>query len=335
MKISNNKFFWLIFLLLILATESVFAADSKTCHGRFIDPISDVCWSCLFPLSLGDLELYSGDHPDTKNPKNPFCLCSGTPPKPGIALGYWEPIALVDVTRHPFCLVNLNGVELNLGNYGEGRVNTNDPNQNDSFYHVHWYIFPLIHWLNLLGDVLCLETAEFDIAYLTELDPTWNDDELTFILNPEAILFAHPITQLACAADAIAATKNLPLDFLFWCAGAQGSMYPLNGSVQEHVGGVQASTLLAERMTYKLHREGLLWDSGIKDDQLCSQHLNFILPKSRYRYQMTAPLPTAKEPKGCNPFGHSTAVWGAKHEYPYQGEDFGYLIWRKRNCCAF
>jgi len=38
-------------------------------------------------------------------------------------------------------------------------------------------------------------------------------------------------------------------------------MYPLDGQVQEHVGGVAASTLLAERMTYKMHREMLLWDS--------------------------------------------------------------------------
>jgi conjugal transfer pilus assembly protein TraU len=38
-------------------------------------------------------------------------------------------------------------------------------------------------------------------------------------------------------------------------------MYPLNGVVQEYVGGVQASTLLTERMTYKMHREGLLWSS--------------------------------------------------------------------------
>jgi len=47
-------------------------------------------------------------------------------------------------------------------------------------------------------------------------------------------------------AHSIAASAHLPLDALFWCAGSQGSMYPLTGHVQEHVGGVQASTLLTK-----------------------------------------------------------------------------------------
>jgi conjugal transfer pilus assembly protein TraU len=26
-------------------------------------------------------------------------------------------------------------------------------------------------------------------------------------------------------------------------------------------------------------------------------------------------------------------LWGSGKEFPYQGEDFGYLVWRKRSCC--
>ena len=28
-------------------------ADAAPCEGRFVNPITDVCWSCLFPLTLG------------------------------------------------------------------------------------------------------------------------------------------------------------------------------------------------------------------------------------------------------------------------------------------
>ena len=49
--------------------------------------------------------------------------------------------------------------------------------------------YPLIYWLELLMDFVCLEKGAFDVAYMTELDPLWNDDELSFILNPEAGLF--------------------------------------------------------------------------------------------------------------------------------------------------
>jgi len=310
-------------------------ADSL-CHGSFVNPITDICWSCLFPISIGSIGVVSSDVPDTQNPSSPVCACGDPFPRVGISLGFWEPVALVDVTRHPFCMVNLGGMQIDLGSaFNTGDANTALSNDNNSFYYVHWYKFPLLFWLNILTDFLCVEEGNLDIAYLTELDPTWNDDELGFILNPEAILFANPIAETACAADSLAALTHLPIDTLFWCAGAQGSMYPLTGHIQEHVGGVQASTLLTERMAYKLHRDPpVLWDSvGENSPALCYEYPMPIMPKSRYRYQMVNPLPTVGR-GGCHPFGATTAIWGAGHEYPVTGEDFGYAVYKKRNCCA-
>ena len=316
------------------------AVAGSLCHGKFANPLTDVCWSCLFPITIGDVSVVSGDQKDTTNPSMPICTCPMVPvgTRIGISTGYWEPMALVDVTRHPYCMVNLGGLQLTQGQFGaDGYVGSSDSAQGDSFYYVHWYKFPLLYWLNVLTDGLCVEKGDMDIAYLTELDPTWHDDELTFLLNPEAALFASLPAQVACSADSLATLAGLPIDSLFWCAGSQGSMYPMNGLVQEHVGGVQASTLLTERMTYKMHREGLLWDSiGQNSPALCYEYPSPIIPKSRYRYQMTNPIPTASGGEdGCHAFGHNTSIWGSLHEYPYAGEDFGYLVWRKRNCCAF
>jgi conjugal transfer pilus assembly protein TraU len=308
------------------------------CHGHFANPITDVCWSCLFPLSIGSGKVVSSGNPDTPNPGLPVCACGAPVPRIGISLGYWEPIALVDVTRLPFCMVNVAGSQFNTGaSYPMGSQQSHQGGLDSSFYEAHWYTFPLMTWLHLLTNVGCLELDDFGILYLTELDPTWHDDELAFILNPEAILFANPIAQAACAADSIAATTgNGPINALFWCAGSQGSMYPLSGRVQEHVGGVQASTLLTERMAYQLHRKWLLWDSaGVDGPALCMQHPTPILPKNRYRYQMTYPVPSvARGVLGCRPLGAGTFTWEAGHERPVKGEDFGYLVWRKRNCCV-
>lgn len=320
-------------LFLFFFSSFSFASD-PICHGQFVNPITDVCWSCLFPISIGSVSVWNSGVPDTSNPSLPVCAC-GTPiPRVGITIGFWEPIALVDVTRTPFCMVNMGGIELPMSSYSYGNVETANQDQNNAFYYVHWYKYPLLYWLNIITDGLCVQQGDFDIAYLTELDPTWDDDELNFILNPEAVLFGNLIAQASCAADSIAASVSLPLDFLFWCAGAQGSLYPLTGHVQEDVGGVAASTLLTERMTYKLHREALLWDS-VSDNSpaLCYEYPTPIMPKSRYRYQMVNPVPTTGD-GGCYPFGHTTATWGAGHTYPFQGEDFGYLVWRKRSCCA-
>lgn len=320
----------LLLLFFVYFTEPLLAS----CHGSFVNPVTDVCWSCLFPLSIGSMKVFGGGVPDTKNPGSPVCMCPGIPPRPGITIGFWEPIALVDITRHPGCMVNLGGVKFPVGSSSQtGYVESADSSKNSSFYYAHWYHYPLIAWLNIITDALCMDTAQFDLAYLTEIDPMWDDDEVSLILNPEAVIFANPVAQVACAADALKSAIGLPIDKLFWCAGSHGSMYPLNGHVQEHVGGVAASTLLAERMAYKLHREILLWDSSPDLSHICRQHAVPILPKSRYRYQMVNPLPTTGS-GGCFPFGRTTAIWGAMKEFPYKGEDFGYLIWRKRNCCA-
>lgn len=325
----------LLSFILLFQSMNVFAVSN--CHGSFVNPITDVCWRCLFPLTIGSMTAFSGEQPDTENPKSPLCICLNKGyPTPGITTGFWEPFAIVDVTRTPFCMVNLGGMQLPMGNsFGVGETETANSDHNNSFYYVHWYKYPLLYLLNIIIDGLCLEQGDIDIAYLTELDPTWNDDEWTFLLNPEAILFGNPIAQAACGIDAIASSANLPNDKLFWCAGAQGEMYPLNGHVQEHVGGVQASLLLAERMAYKLHREFLVSDSvGEDSPAICYTRRLPILPKSRYRYQMVNPVATTGA-EGCRPFGATTTTWEAAHEIPFKGEDFGYLLWRKRNCCAF
>ena len=50
------------------------------------------------------------------------------------------------------------------------------------------------------------------------------------------------------------------------------------------------------------------------------------------------PLKTANTAKDggrcCQPFGRSTIVWGAGKEYPARGEDFAFILFRKRNCCV-
>ncbi len=84
-----------------------------------------------------------------------------------------------------------------------GTARKDDKQVNGAFYHVHWYKYPLTYWLNIITSAGCLEGGDMDIAYLSEIDPTWVDSSLTTILNPEAILFANPIAQGACAADAI------------------------------------------------------------------------------------------------------------------------------------
>lgn len=317
----------LIALLLCVQSEAF-----DTCQGHFVNPITDIDWNGLFPMTIGDAEVIPGDAADTSNPSNPICTC----PLPvgwkvGLTIGYWEPIALADVTATPYCMVNL-GFQMELSSVGRG--GEGDPTQasgRNAFYWVHWYKYPLMYWLNLLTSASCMDEGEFDVAYLSELDPTWNDSEAAFVFNPESVLFTSLLTQAACAADSTASLVGLPIDDLFWCMGSQGSSYPINGRVQDQHSFLQAAVLDVERMDFKLHREGLIFDSvGENSPAVCSQQLNPILPKSRYRYEQVNVQPDATS---VHPFGQLVSTWDIGHHTISDGDNAGFLVWRKRNCC--
>ncbi len=121
---------------LMLWGYSLSAAADPSCEGRFVNPITDVCWRCIFPLSLGSVQVGKGDLPDTSNPGSPLQLCPAPPPifvRPGLAIGYWEPMAMTDVSRSPGCMVNLGGFSINLGKTGMGTARKDDKQVNGAF----------------------------------------------------------------------------------------------------------------------------------------------------------------------------------------------------------
>ena len=307
------------------------SAHSK-CTGRFVNPITDICWSCLFPITIGGFRV-SPEGEDTDNTKNIVCMCGRPIPRVGIPISFWEPAKMIDVTRTPYCFVNLGGFKLmNRGIKGHGDVaNGRQSRMRESFYHTHVYDYFPLFWLEIIVDFLCMDKGGINIPYISEIDPYWNDDEDAFIFNAEAVLFANPIAQSACAADCAKATNGFPFDFMFWCGGCQGSMYPFVGSVSYHVGGVQASLLITQRTIARLHRLSALPGTA-GDKALCGHYYAPIIPKTQYKTQMLYPVPSTQS-KQCYPLGRSEVLWASGKEFPYEGEDFGYLIWRKRTCC--
>lgn len=250
-------------LLMSLNISSMAIADPN-CTGAFANPITDYCWSCSFPIKLAGSSaatMGQDENNSSLNSSDPFCTCTD-PPQVGMKMGFWEPSRMVDITRTPYCFVGMGGVSMDFGidTAKHAQTGKSEARSPSAFYHAHWYTNPLMFWLEVLLDDSCLERGVFDLAYLTEVDPLWSDSETTFIINPDVALWGNPIAQAACALDCVAATAfGFGRDELFWCDGCQGSMFPLNGWVGSKVGGVQASSLIAARMTTKLHRELLMW----------------------------------------------------------------------------
>ncbi|EJN7307479.1 TraU family protein, partial [Escherichia coli] len=103
--------------------------------------------------------------PDTANPSMPIQICPAPPPlfrRIGLAIGYWEPMALTDVTRSPGCMVNLGFSLPAFGKTAQGTAKKDEKQVNGAFYHVHWYKYPLTYWLNIITSLGCLEGGDLD-----------------------------------------------------------------------------------------------------------------------------------------------------------------------------
>ena len=312
------------------------AQAGGACNGEILDPIADVAWNCVFPISIGAIAVPKSDHhkPDTENFSSPICLCKLIPPSPGLAVGYWEPIRSVEVTKEPFCMVGLGGIKLipeNLSLIGRG---SDDRELSDSYHHLHWYSNPLVWLLDLLNNVTCgaeHQDTKFDLVYLTELDPLYQSDLLSLIIHPEAFIFANLPAQAACTADCVASSSQNSIDQLFWCAGCQGPSYPFSGNTGGIKGAIGVSSYVVEKFVAKLHRQLQLKNTS-GPEAICGPLPAPIIKKSQYRLQTAFPV-VGVGPYNCNPFGRSTTFHESGKEIPYTGEDFNYLLWRKTTCC--
>jgi|688.fasta_scaffold03135_19 conjugal transfer pilus assembly protein TraU len=316
--------FKFIYMSTICSSVGLSAVD-----GKFVNPFTDVCWECLFPITINGVNVTPG-YKDQGEHNQRFCFCAGTPPRAGIPISFWEPCRLVDVTRHAYRLIGLGGITVgreSITNRGSIGV-IEESSSRTSFYHVHWYTYPLFSLLGLFSDFPCVEKGEMDI-YMTELDPLWKNDLLSVILNPEAALFSSSPAQLACMADCASSSYNKPSDKMFWCAGCEGSLYPFTGTVPHHEGAVQASALLVHRIIAKLHRALLV--KGYEEGEFCQPKYMPIIKKSLYKTQMIFPIPQTKGE--CHALGKSDLLWGMGKSYPKGGEDFSYLVWVKKQTC--
>ena len=185
-------------------------ASAQSCTGRFVNPISDVCWECLFPISIGPLTIGgTGGVTDTPNPSSPICFCGSPIPRIGLSLGVWEPARLVDVTRTPWCFPNLGGLTIDPGlpaATGPHRVVRRRRGEGLGLARALLHVSAALLDRRAARSRLPGGRKSLDIAWVSELDPAWLDDELSFLLSPEAALFANLPAQAACAADCAAAS---------------------------------------------------------------------------------------------------------------------------------
>lgn len=67
-KLKVPELFCVIVLIYCSMIDNSWAKDG--CVGRFVNPVTDVCWSCLLPIKIAGVNITGGDI-DTL-PQNPY-----------------------------------------------------------------------------------------------------------------------------------------------------------------------------------------------------------------------------------------------------------------------
>jgi len=338
-------------ILMLAASPDLLSAEEGGGEGSVGSPtcpnaelfgsklVTDVCWSCVFPIRIAGVDMSWGSHPNDA-PKgavsSSFCACDDDLgiPRPGVTMSMWEPARLIEIVRMPYCAPSLGGDRLK-NSYrlmGGSKASDDERGTDKTFYQYHYYSFPLTQMLEMFNVAECQSSGylDFDLMFMSELDPIWNDDELSFFTNPEVALFANPVALAACAADSAATSAGgEPIDSLFWCAGAWGSMYPFTGNITSQGSPPRDTSLLAARTVATLHRRGFAKET-IGEDAMCHASYDPIITKSQYKMSMFYPV---AESEKNHWIGAHTFTWGEWRNIPGVGEDFVYMLWQWNDCC--
>lgn len=311
-----------IVLLLILPLK----ANAVCPTGNMLNFITQVNWGCMFPITIGGLTLFGNGDDNEAGQGSPICSCFGEGSwKFGLRMGFWEPARIVDTVKDAYCMIPL-GMKLPLaGNYLQSASHTTTKHKYTTAQ-THYYIYPVLALLDIYAGVPCLNYAEggdVDIALITEILPFWQNDMMAQIVNPEAVLFANPAAQIACLADAVAATAGRPLDPLFWCMGSWGTTFPLAGAASSG-DMVEGHALIAMRTLQLMARSGALKEYNQSG---CSQSYTPIITKSRYKMHMIVPTRST-----CFKPGASALYWGNGLAFT---DNHSWMVFRKVDCCGF
>lgn len=325
-------------VLLLLLAGNVHAA----CSARLYNPITDTNWEFALPIKIVGVALGGGGQPPAIDSMPPICNCpSRIPPfplVPGLGATYWEPRYMLEVAQEPGCLVSLGfEIPLNALGFQAGSRSTGGTGDLGNRPFIHFYSYPLFEMMGQMFDMACSSydgVPGLGDMYFSEVDPVWNLDALAILQAPETTLFANPIAQAACAVDSVASTVWYPLDYMFWCSGSWGGIYPFSGNLASSQSDQQANALAATKFIAQQSRRGLMWNT-VGPSAMCTAHPLFFMSKGAYRFNQVVPIPYTGSPVHT---GESELTWG------YTGgsggpvnlpdnQDAGYMLWQGRQCC--
>lgn len=332
----------IIFIILISSTIS-----EAACTGSMINPITDVRWSCMMPISLGGISFADVPVPGAASAiiadkisgaASPTCTCFDPLPRPGLTFAMNNIFRMAEAVKDPLCFPSI-GLPIGAGPFGlagadGGSSGASTKTSKTTFNYTHLISFVPTQVLNLFIDALCLQLSEtyapFTVLYLSEFMPQAKSSEFALLLAPESVLFANPVAQAYCMVDAALTVIEQTDPIGYWCAGGH-SIFPLSNHAVE-VDYVDASSINVAKIIFTLSRSAQIL-SCLGSQALCSCFPTLIWNKREFRLQIAKPIPDIF----CRRIGKPSLLWNTpnKNTPLIRGADnLVFMVWRRRDCCA-
>jgi conjugal transfer pilus assembly protein TraU len=285
----------------------------------------------ILPITIAGIQVTPNMGANDINTTGGYCGCWRPWYTPGIVIGFWEPIAIIDASNIPNCLPSLGmHIDIDIVAGSSFQEVYKENTQNRESFQVTFLNYPIFSMIGLFKDMVCTADSDMDISYISTIDPFWQNDKWSIILHPDAFLFANKIAQLICIVDAVTAQFDHPLDPLYWCFGSWNQTFPLTKATSE-VAHPEAAMSAASKLLHKMHRQSML-NGTIDYPGLCSQYPMPIM--SKRQYNMFPVYPLMPHPYRIA-IGKSGFFWGIGQEVPIvNSHHWSIAVYRKRNCCS-
>lgn len=328
----------LVALLASIAPPPVLATSCTS--AGLTAPIDNFNENNIFPITIaGTTVLTKGGARNCSAIKSAgaTCLCPGRllgVPTPGIMLTMHLPAYVAEVQGEAGCSPLL-GTKItsaydhrSTGSENPGQASAGD--DYSSSRQIHWIEYPVFSLLEMMRDSICLHSGSvLDIAYMTEFDSLWQNDQWAAVMAPEGALFANFGATAACVIDQVSSTfARCPMDSMPWCVGS-GYGYPWSATQNTKTDHTEGGVKVLQKFLMRQTRFGVLRRT-VGSDAVCAPVMSPVMARSQYRINLIHPNPKSNgKPIVMGTDGH---FWGTLGAVPFnEGEVF--LIWQGMQCC--
>lgn len=338
----SSSFFPLCVILvaLIASVASPRALATSCTDAGLTAPIDNLNANNIFPITIaGTTAFTKGGARNCSAIKSagPACLCPGRllgVPTPGIMLTMHLPAYVAEVQGEAGCSPLLQTKitsaydHRSTASENPGAMSAGD--DYESTRQIHWIEYPVFSLLEMMRDSICLHAGSYlDIAYMTEFDSLWQNDQWAAIVAPEGALFANYGASTACVIDQVSSTfARCPMDPMPWCVGSAHG-YPWSATQNDKTDHTDGGVKVLQKFLMRQTRFGILRRT-VGSDAECSPVISPVMARSQYRINLIHPNPkTNGKPIVMGTDGH---FWGTLGAVPFnEGEVF--LIWQGMQCC--